>query len=149
MAPKTYVGFVAEFPDDHDGGAPAGFELAEFVSNQLRNLGYSVESPCDNEGWSWEFVTKSTKFQVYTIVGLVGDTESDPPRQWLITNDSKPGIFKRLFGGNSVVREHEEFLTAFCEQIHLIIDSDDRFSHIAWYDSKTFDQLNDQPSSTP
>ena len=47
MAPKTYVGFVAEFPDDYDGGAPAGFELAEFVSNQLGNLGYSVESPCD------------------------------------------------------------------------------------------------------
>jgi len=82
-------------------------------------------------------VTRSAKFQVYTIVGFVDDTESDPPRQWLITNDSKPDIFKRLFGGNSVVREHEEFLTTFCNRLHQIIDSDDRFSHIVWYNSKT------------
>ena len=149
MAPKTYVGFVAEFPDDYDGGDPAGFELAEFVSSELRSLGYSVESPFDNEGWSWEFVTKSAKLQVYTIVGFVGDTESEPPRQWLITNDSKPGILKRLVGGNSIVMEHEEFLTTFCNQMHRIIDSDDRFSHIAWYNSNTFDQPNDQPSSKP
>jgi len=52
MTLKTFVGFVAEFPDESNRGEPAGFELAEFVSNELRSLGYSVESLFNNECWS-------------------------------------------------------------------------------------------------
>jgi hypothetical protein len=80
MAVETHVGFVADFPSDYDGGPPAGLELATFISQQLRDRGFDTEAPADHEGWSWEFVTVDSEFRVYTIVGLVGDMESDPPR---------------------------------------------------------------------
>ena len=115
MTVRTYVGFVAAFPDEYDGGAPAGIELAEFISTQLNNRGFDTDSPTERGGYAWEFGSDVSEYKIWTIVGLVGDLDSNPPRQWLIMNDSKPGLFKRLFRGKQAVDEHQKSLRHFCE----------------------------------
>ena len=84
-----------------------------------------------------------------TIVGLVDDMEGTPPRQWLITSHCELGFFKRLFGNKALTEKRDQFLNAFCGKLHAIISSDDRFSHIHWYDEKTFDKPGDQPDTAP
>lgn len=83
------------------------------------------------------------------IVGLVDDMKRTTPRQWLITSRCELGFFKRLFGDQALTEKRDHFLHAFCGKLHAIISSDVCFSHIWWYDEKTFDEPGDQPEIAP
>lgn len=149
MSVRTFVGFVADFPIKHDGGDPAGKELADFVAQHLVQAGFTVDGPSDREGWAWDLYTKEDELEIMTIVGFVDDMEATPPRQWLITSDCELGFFKRLFRTKTLIERRDQFLRTFCETLHGIISVDDRFSHITWYNKETFDKPGDQPAATP
>lgn len=148
MSLHTFTGFVAEFPVVYDGIHTDGQELAEFIAIKMRDKGFSTQAP-SNSGDSWDFYTTQDQFEIFTTVGFVGDSKSDPPRQWLITNQRSAGLFQRLFGSKSQTEQHIQFLRSFCESMHQVISEDDRFSNILWYDSATFDKPDDQPADSP
>jgi hypothetical protein len=145
---KSYVGFVADFPQDYADGPP-GKELADHIYSILVNAGINTETPEEREGWAWEFDSKRSDMTVHSIVGFVGDIESTPPRQWLITNDCSVPFMKRIFGGSTILRKRDEALRDICMAIHEAIAADERFSHIVWYNPKTFDQPDDIPGNAP
>ncbi len=149
MSVRTYVGFVADFPTEPIGNDPSGQELAAFVVQRLRDAGFAVEAPGDREGWAWDFYTKYDELEIQSIVGLVDDMESQPPRQWLITNDCEPGLFQRLFSGNRLAEKRKLLRRRFCDSLHQIMSADSRFSHIVWYNKDTFDKPDDQPAASP
>lgn len=150
MSVRTIVGFVADFPTEPIGNDPPGQELAAFVAQGLKDAGFAVEAPGDREGWAWDFYTKDEALEIQSIVGLVDDMDSDPPRQWLITNDCcNQGFLQRLFGTNQPSEQRQQMLRRFCDALHQIISADSRFSHIAWYNEDTFDKLDDQPGASP
>lgn len=149
MVQRTFAGFVADFPVELDGVTPAGKELANFVAGHLVDAGFTVEGPCERDCWAWELCTKDDQLEIITTVGLVDDMQSDPPRQWLITNDCDIGRFKRLFAGKTHIKKREQLLRKFCDTLHQIISRDNRFSQIVWYNKETFDKPGDQPSESP
>jgi len=149
MPVKTFVGCVADFPSERNEHVPAGRELAEFLTHRLVENGFASEPPNSDGGWAWQFDTFESDRRILTTVGLVGDFESEPPRQWLIANELGVRIFKRLWGGKSYSDKNEIFLKRLCENIHEIISSDARFSHVVWYDRDTLDKPNDLPAKRP
>lgn len=149
MSLRSFVGFVAEFPAEHDDIDPPGKELAAFVAARLRNAGFDVTEPTDREGWAWDFDITHDRLKIISIVGLVDDMNSDPPRQWLITNDCQLGFFSRVFGGQALAHKRDRFLRELCDALHEIISTDTRFSHIAWYNKETFDKESDVSSDSP
>ena len=149
MSVRTFVGFVADFPIEPIDDNPPGKELAVFVAQRLNDAGFAVDDPGDREGWAWDFYTKDDELEIMSLVGLVDDMDSDPPRQWLITNDCELGFFKRLFAAKGLAEKREQFLRKFCDHLHQIISADSRFSHIVWYNKETFDKPEDQPGASP
>ncbi len=149
MAVRTFVGFVADFPSDRKDDIPPGEELANFIQSVLSNSGFHSKKPNNREGWAWEIHTKDGDTEILTIVGLVDDMESDPPRQWLITNDCDISLLKKLFAKKRFMVKREDLLRRFCETIHNTILKDSRFSHVYWYFKKSFDQAGDKPALEP
>jgi len=139
---------VADFPVEADAD-PAGKELAAHVQSILTAAGFSSSSPDEREGWAWEFTTKHDAMTIDSIVGLVDDFESKPPRQWLVTNNCKLPLLKRICGGAGAAAKRDSILKGFCTAIHAAISADSRFSDIVWYNAKTFDKLNDEPGESP
>ncbi|SFH94672.1 hypothetical protein [Planctomicrobium piriforme] len=150
MALRTYVGFVAHFPVDISrDDEPPGKELANFVATLLKGAGIRAHGPDEPEGWAWNIFAGIDGITVDTLVGLVDDLDATPPRQWLITNDSDLSIWNRLFGSRDARLEHENALRRYCEILHAAFTADPRFSHIRWYDKKTFDKPDDEPGASP
>ncbi len=149
MSVRSFVGFVADFPTQHNGLDPPGKELADLIAHRLADAGFAVDGPGDREGWAWECYTKDDQLEIITIVGFVDDMELDPPRQWLITNYCELGFLRRLFGGKLLEEKRCRFLRRFCEAMHQFITCDDRFSGVVWYNKETFDRPGDQPGATP
>lgn len=150
MPLRTIVGFVASFPSEREADdAPAGRFLAEFIATQLRTAGFNLIGPNERQGWAWDISATVDGINIDTIIGLVDDLESKPPRQWLITIDHAVGIWNRLFGSRSQRDQREFAMRKFCEIIHKTITSDDRFSHIFWYNKDTCDRPGDSPGTTP
>lgn len=150
MPVRTIAGFVAAFPSERKAdGAPAGRPLAEFIATQLRATGFNVLGPTERQGWAWNISATVDGVRIDTIIGLVDDIESTPPRQWLITNDHAVGIWNRLFGSRAQREQRELAIRRYCETIHKTISSDDRFSHIFWYNQETFDRPDDSPWTMP
>ncbi len=145
----TIVGFVADFPVRDNGVEPAGSELAQFVHAQLTKIGLSTSSPEEREGWAWDMVTRDGELDIVSIVGLVDDMQATPPRQWLVTNDCTVPLLKKLFGRAAFEARRESFLLRLCEGLHAAMISDSRFSHVTWYDARTFDKPGDVPSAQP
>lgn len=150
MTLRTIVGFVAAFPSDRDADdSPAGRLLAEFVTARLIDAGIQLVGPREREGWAWDVSANVDGITIDTIVGLVDDMDSSPPRQWLITNDATIGFWNRLFASRAKRDQSELSMRRYCEAIHRILVSDDRFSHILWYNKQTFDRPGDEPGATP
>jgi hypothetical protein len=150
MSLRTYVGFVADFPADRgEDDSPAGKELADFVATRLRDDGIDVEGPEEREGWAWDLTATSNGTRIDTIVGLVDDWTSTPPRQWLITNEPTAGFWSRIFGSKTRVDERHQTLRHYCEALHAALIGDRRFSHILWYNKDTFDEPGDEPAASP
>lgn len=149
MPLHTFVGFVADFPAEPTEEQPAGKELAEYVHSRLREAGFDATEPEEREAWAWDMCTREGGIFIETIVGLVDNMESTPPRQWLITNDAPIPFTRRIFGNKAYLDEREAVLRCFCETIHTAMNSDSRFSHILWYNEQTFDQQGDIPSDKP
>ena len=147
---RTIVGFVAAFPSEREADdAPAGRSLAEFIAMQLRTAGFNLLGPTERQGWAWDISATVDGVVIDTIIGLVDDMEATPPRQWLITNDHTVGIWNRLFGSRAQREQRELAIRRYCETIHKTISSDDRFSHILWYNMETFDRPGDSPGTMP
>ena len=105
----------------------------------MRDAGFATTDLQEREGLAWEMYTREGDLEIMTIVGLVDDFESDPPRQWLITNDCEIPFAKRILGkGKALQKKREVFLRSFCEIIHNTISGDDRFSHVNWYLRETW-----------
>lgn len=150
MTPRTIVAFVADFPTDRgEDDSPAARELAGFVVAQLRNAGIDVRGPEELEGWAWGITASLNGTPVNTIVSLVDDMESTPPRQWLITNDSELSLWSRMFGSSGRRHQREISLRRYCETLHAALTADPRFSDILWYNKETFDKTGDQPGLSP
>lgn len=149
MPIRTIVGFVADFSTEPSDNDTPGRDLAAFVTDRLRSAGFATDEPDERGGWAWEIFTKKDNLTILSIVGLVDDMESDPPRQWLITNNCELGFFKRMFGGKGLNAMRDNFLRELCEELHQILCTDTRFSEIVWYEKETFDQPNDQPGTKP
>jgi hypothetical protein len=150
MPLRTIVGFVAAFPLDREADdAPAGRSLAEFIATKLKLAGFRLLGPNERQGWAWDISATVDEITVDTIVGLVDNMESTPPRQWLITNDHTVGVWNRLFGSRAQRSQRELSIRRYCEAIYKIIASDDRFSHILWYNKETFDRPGDSPGIAP
>ena len=150
MSLKTYVGFVADFPSDRgDDDSPAGKKLADFVASQLKNAGIDVRGPEERDGWAWELTSQIDSTAIDTIVGLVDDMNTIPPRQWLITNDSNLTVWQRLFGTHSFREQCEKAMRRYCETLHRSLAPDPRFSHLLWYNKATFDKPGDEPGDSP
>ena len=116
----------------------------------MRDAGFATTDLQEREGLAWEMYTREGDLEIMTIVGLVDDFESDPPRQWLITNDCEIPFAKRILGkGKALQKKREVFLRSFCEIIHNTISGDDRFSHVNWYLRETFDQPGDLGAEKP
>jgi hypothetical protein len=150
MTLRTVVGFVADFPIDHgaDDSAP-GRLLADFLAAQLKSSGIETVGPYEREGWAWDISANVDGIPIVTIVGLVGDMDSTPPRQWLVTNEASFGIWSRLFCSRTKREQAEVSLRRYCEALHAILVSDDSFSHLLWYDIETFDRPGDKPEPMP
>lgn len=150
MTLRTFVGFVAAFPTDRGAGdLPAGQLLADFLAAQLKSAGIETLGPYDREGWAWDISANVDSTPIATIVGLVDDMDSAPPRQWLITNDATVDIWSRLFAFRTKREQTELSIRRYCEAIHAILVSDERFSHILWYHKATFDRPGDKPGPSP
>lgn len=149
MSVRTIVGFVADFPVESSEDDPPGYELADFVVQRLRETGFAASELDDREGWAWDFRTTKDQLDIVSVVGLVDDMDTMPPRQWLITNDCELGFLQRIFGAKDLAEKRERFLRGFCLSLHQIISADSRFSHIMWYDKDTFDKPEDDPGATP
>lgn len=150
MTPRTFVAFVADFPTARGGDdSPAGRELAGFVATQLGNFGIDVRGPNEREGWAWDITASLNGTSIATIVGLVDDMDSTPPRQWLITNDFEPSFWNRLLGSSKKRMQREIELRRYCETLHAALSADPRFSQIYWYNKMTFDKPGDKPSAPP
>jgi hypothetical protein len=143
----TIVGCVAEFPIS-DGPTP-GEELAHFLHARLTQAGLSPSEPFEQEGWAWEMFTVEGEVAVRTLVGFVGDMESQPPRQWLVTNTCEVPFLKRWFGRADFERKREALLRRLCDSLHATLRADSRFSQVHWYDERTFDGAGDVPSDAP
>ena len=148
MSVHSFVGFMADFPEGDPDDRPFGRELAEFVRAGLLSAGFEVSVQADCV-WAWSLRTHHAGWTIETTVGLVDDTDSDPPRQWLVTNDCGIPLAKKLFGGEVARRARDGALLRFCSALHEHISSDDRFSHVFWYDPETFDGPDDQPTESP
>jgi hypothetical protein len=150
MPVRTIAGFVAAFPSEREADdSPPGRFLAEFIATQLRTEGFSLLGPSERQGWAWDISATVDGIVISSIVGLVDDTESTPPRQWLITNDPIVSIWSCLFGSQTQRDQRELAMRRYCEIIHKNMASDDRFSHILWYNKETFDRPGDFPGTTP
>lgn len=150
MTVRTFVGFVADFPSQRKEDEPPGRELAQFIYASLVRAGFNTTRPENRGDYAWDMVTRQDGLEIVTIVGLVGDLESDPPRQWLITNDCHIPFFRKLLGqGQEWRARRERLLRRFCEAIHQSMSDDRRFSAIYWYWADTFDQAGDQPGEEP
>jgi hypothetical protein len=150
----TIVGFVAKFPGQSYTAEPAGKELAVFLHSELVKAGFPATAPEDYEGWAWDICTRDGDSEVTTRVGWVEDMVPDPPRQWLVTNDSYTitPFLKSLFGKGETVEaaaKREKLLRSLCESLHKFMSSDSRFSKITWCDERTFDKPGDVPSDKP
>lgn len=149
--PNCFVGLVADFPTERDeeGEAP-GKELTEFTRSAFKDGGFEVTEAWDNGGWSWQFDFSTREgARITTTIGFVDDMESNPPRQWLVTNDISLPFFKKLFGGAALKESASAILKKYCEALHGKISSDSRFKHVLWYDPQTFDQPGDEPTQHP
>ena len=151
----TIVGFVAHFPVVQ-GVEPAGKELATFLWEELLKAGLIASEPEDYEGWAWDICSCDGATHVTTRVGLVDDMDDSPPRQWLVTNEvlTVRPLLKRLFGGDNfdqTAAEEKErmLLQRVCEALHSVMKREPRFSHITWYNERTFDKPGDVPSDKP
>lgn len=150
MTLRTYVGFVANFPSDRgQDDSPAGKELADFVAAELKRAGIDLRGPDEREGWAWDITANVNGTLIDTIVGLVDDMESKPPRQWLITNESGLSFWNRMFGSRQLLDQRERSLRQYCETLHHTLTSDPRFSHILWYSKETFDKPGDEAGPSP
>ena len=150
MPLRTFVAFVAEFPTDRGvDDSPAGRQLARFVSAQLKNAGIDVREPEEHAGWAWDITANVDGTSIDTIVGLVDDMDSIPPRQWLITNDSELSLWSRMFASSGRRHQRELALRRYCEALHAALTADPRFSHLVWYNKETFDRPLDEPGSSP
>lgn len=150
MALRTFVAFVANFPSDRsEDNAPAGRELASFVATELRNAGIDVRGPEEREGWAWDISASVNETPINTIVGLVDDMDSSPPRQWLITNDSELSLWNRLFDSRGRRHQREMALRQYCETLDAALKADSRFSHILWYNKDTFDKPDEESGLSP
>jgi hypothetical protein len=102
MPLRTIVAFVASFPSEREADdAPAGRFHAEFIATHLRTAGFNLIGPNERQGWAWDISATLYGINLDTIIGLVDDMESKPPRQWLITIDHAVGVWNRLFGSRS------------------------------------------------
>lgn len=150
MPVRTIAGFVAAFPSEREADdSPPGRFLAEFIATQLRTEGFNLLGPTERQGWAWDISATVDGIVMNSIVGLVDDTESTPPRQWLITNDHIVGIWSGLFGSQAQRDQRKLAMRRYCEIIHKTMASDDRFSHILWYNKDTIDRPGDSPGTTP
>jgi len=148
-SPRTFVGFVANFPVDASGSEPAGKALAQFVHSLFVKAGLNSSTPADREGWAWEIHTRDGDLEVTTIVGLVDDMEATPPRQWLVTNTCRIPLLKRLFAAANSQGSRDRMLQALCDVLHTGISRDERFEHVLWYEEKSFDKPGDVPGAHP
>jgi hypothetical protein len=149
MVMKTNVGFVADFPTDRIDDDPEGKELANFIATTLANAGFEVDGPHAEKEWAWDLRSEADQLTVTSVVGLVDDMESKPPRQWLITNECHIGFVNRIWGGRSLEERRQRTIRRVCEALHQAMRSDPRFSHILWYDRETMDKPGDRPSIEP
>ena len=150
MTIRTIAGFVAAFSSEREADdSPPGRLLAEFIATQLRTEGFNLLGPTERQGWAWDISATVDGIVINTIVGLVDDTESTPPGQWLITNDQTVDIWSRLFGSRAQRDQRELAMRKYCETIHKTMASDARFSQIFWYNKDTFDRPGDCPGTLP
>lgn len=148
--PKSFVGFVADFPSTRDEGVAAGEELTVFLHGQLAQAGFKLTEPIENGSHGWDFTGRSDDgIKVFTTVGLVDDLEGEPPRQWLMTNEAPLPFFSRVFGKSKAEVRRNAFLKDYCGAIHRAMTADGRFSEIWWHDMRTFDLHGDQPGREP
>lgn len=149
MSLRNYVRFVADFPNQLDGGSPPGFELASFLSSELQKRDFDSKPPVELDGFAWEFATADPKFRIFTLIGLDDDTKANPRRQWLVTNDSIPGILTSIFGGKKSHEKREAYLRRYCEAVHAIISADERFSEISWHTGGLLEHTHDSAADHP
>ncbi|MDB6024420.1 MAG: hypothetical protein JWM68_643 [Verrucomicrobiales bacterium] len=152
----TIVGFFADFPVTQQAVEPAGKELATFFYQELLKAGFVASAPEDYEGWAWDICTSDGAAHVTTRVGLVDDMDTAPPRQWLVTNEGSTmrPLLKRLFGGDNFNKaladeKQEMLLRRVCETLHTVTKRESRFSHLTWYNERTFDKPGDVPNDKP
>jgi hypothetical protein len=144
----TFAGFVADFPVRVDGMEPAGRELANFIHDALANAGLCPSRPEDN-GWAWVLFTKDGFLEAQTIIGLIDDVQATPPRQWLITNDYRLPLYRRLLHTRNSRERQQTLLHRVCVAIHDAMGLDARFASVLWYRADTFDKPGDMPSTQP
>jgi len=150
MKLRTIVGFVAAFRSERESDdSPAGRSLVEFVATQLGNAGFNLLGSDERQGWAWDISATVDGVTIDTIVGLVDDMESTPPRLWLITSDQRANLWNRLFDSRDKRDRRDLSIRRYCESIHKAMVADDRFSHIVWYNKDTFDKPGDSPGTSP
>ncbi|MDP1559817.1 MAG: hypothetical protein Q8M16_00285 [Pirellulaceae bacterium] len=116
---------------------------------RLKDAGIDVRGPKEREGWAWGITADVDGIAIDTVVGLVDDMESVPPRQWLLTTDSPIAFWNRMFASKAVKRNRERSLRRYCEILHHSFMSEPRFSNVLWYDKDTFDKPGDIPAAIP
>jgi hypothetical protein len=134
---RTIVGFVASFPVADE--PPIGGELAAFVRAALSAGGLFASAPEDLD-WAWEITTPADGLAARTLVGHVGDMDSDPPRQWLVSTSCAIPLLQRLVGRarREVVRDR--LLRRIQAALDAAMRVSPRFSHVTWYDEASFDR---------
>ena len=146
---RPYVGFVADFPSEQAAGKPAGEELASFLHDALAERGIHTTPLENRDDFAWEMRWDGADVEVTTLLGFVGDMDSDPPRQWLVTNDAHLPLLRRLLGGRALRAAGREAVRRMVEALHEILASDGRFEHVLWHRAETFDQPGDEPATAP
>lgn len=142
-----YAGVVEPFSEDRTCDEAIGVDLATFIAGALDEAGFAPGKPLDIQ-YAWELWPTVDGFTVQTAVGYVGDTTAASPRQWLITNDLKVGLFERLFRSSSVDAKVSG-MRKLSRILHSALTSDGRFTSIRWHCPATFDQAGAEERDRP
>jgi len=143
---RSFVSFKTDFSNDTKAEDTPGQELAQYLCEGLCSAGFEVKGPQNREDWAWDFLLSKEAYQIESIVGYV----DDDPIQWLITTHLHLSFWKKLFGGASIKTKAGKNLRSYCQAIHQLLSSDNRFRSVRWYEQQDFDQnLTDKWEPSP
>jgi hypothetical protein len=140
---REFVTFSANFASDelwNDAGdllVPGGKAVAESIQIALERAACHCSPVSKHSSYGWTF---DVHFQGETIRLVVAAAEG---HRWLLQIESKCSLFRRLF-----VDSRSAQMKAFQIQLHDVLTSDERLSHVLWHTRRDYENNQDEKATS-